>query len=226
MEVIRLDNVGKVFGKGDNVVTALRDITLSISKGEVVAIVGASGSGKSTLLHIMGGLETPTTGIVEVEGEPIYALPDESLAIFRRRKVGFIFQAYNLVPILNVRENIELPVLLDHEKVDQAYFQDIITLLGIQDKIRAYPSDLSGGQQQRVSIARALIHRPSFILADEPTGNLDSKKSSEIMELLRITAKRYNQTLVIITHDPRVAEQANRIITIEDGTIKSDLPYN
>ncbi|MCR8641231.1 ABC transporter ATP-binding protein [Paenibacillus sp. N1-5-1-14] len=225
MEVIRLENVGKIFGKGDNVVTALRDVSLTIAKGEVVAIVGASGSGKSTLLHIMGGLELPTSGVVEIEGEPLTTMPDESLAIFRRRKVGFIFQSYNLVPILNVRENIELPVLLDHEKVDQAYFQDVIQLLGIQDKVRAYPSELSGGQQQRVSIARALIHRPSFILADEPTGNLDSKKSTEIMELLRITAKRYNQTLVIITHDPRIAEQAGRIITIEDGTVKSDQPY-
>lgn len=218
-----MKDVDKIYGQGENAVIALRQVSLSIAKGEFVAIMGASGSGKSTLLHIMGGLEIPTSGTVEVEGENIYSLDDDELAILRRRKIGLVFQAYNLVPILTVEENIKLPVLLDHERVDDAYYQDIIHLLGIEHKLAAYPSELSGGQQQRVAIARALIHRPSMILADEPTGNLDSKKGMEVMELLRLSAKRYNQTLVIITHDPRIAEQAERIITIEDGRVTSDV---
>ncbi|OPA75697.1 peptide ABC transporter ATP-binding protein [Paenibacillus selenitireducens] len=225
MDIIQLEQVEKVYGTGEKAVAALRGITLSISKGQFVAILGASGSGKSTLLHMMGGLEPPTSGTVYVEGENIYRMPDDALAIFRRRKVGIIFQAYNLVPMLNVEENIHLPVLLDHEQVDQEYYQDIMELLGIQSKRYAYPSELSGGQQQRVSIARALIHRPSFILADEPTGNLDSKKSKEVLELLRVSAKRYHQTLVMITHDLSIAEQADRVVTIEDGAIISDISY-
>lgn len=225
MDIIQLEQVEKVYGTGEKAVAALRGITLSISKGQFVAILGASGSGKSTLLHMMGGLEPPTSGTVYVEGENIYRMPDDALAIFRRRKVGIIFQAYNLVPMLNVEENIHLPVLLDHEQVDQAYYQDIMELLGIQSKRFAYPAELSGGQQQRVSIARALIHRPSFILADEPTGNLDSKKSKEVLELLRVSAKRYHQTLVMITHDLSIAEQADRVVTIEDGAIISDISY-
>lgn len=225
MDIIQLEQVEKIYGTGENTVAALRGITLSIPKGKFVAILGASGSGKSTLLHMMGGLEPPTSGTVYVEGENIYRMPDDALAIFRRRKVGIIFQAYNLVPMLNVEENIHLPVLLDHEQVDQAYYEDIIELLGIKSKQYAYPGELSGGQQQRVSIARALIHRPSFILADEPTGNLDSKKSKEVLELLRVSAKRYHQTLVMITHDLSIAEQADRVVTIEDGMIISDVSY-
>lgn len=225
MEVVQMKNVNKVYGKGENAVAALRDITFSVSKGEFVAFVGASGSGKSTLLHIIGGLETPTTGDVQVEGENIYALTEDALTIFRRRKIGFVFQAYNLLPILNVKENIQLPVLLDNEKVDETYFHDIVTMLGIEDKLSAFPSELSGGQQQRVSLARALIHRPTLVLADEPTGSLDSKNSNEVMELLHLSAKRYNQTLLVITHDQRIAEQANRIVMIEDGCIVSDFPF-
>jgi putative ABC transport system ATP-binding protein len=225
VDIIQLEQVEKVYGTGEKAVAALRGITLSISKGQFVAILGASGSGKSTLLHMMGGLEPPTSGTVYVEGENIYRMPDDALAIFRRRKVGIIFQAYNLVPMLNVEENIHLPVLLDHEQVDQEYYQDIMELLGIESKRYAYPSELSGGQQQRVSIARALIHRPSFILADEPTGNLDSKKSKEVLELLRVSAKRYHQTLVMITHDLSIAEQADRVVTIEDGAIISDISF-
>ncbi|TCZ78746.1 ABC transporter ATP-binding protein [Paenibacillus albiflavus] len=219
MEVIKLTDVDKIYGQGESAVIALREINLTIQKGEFIAVVGSSGSGKSTLLHIIGGLELPTSGTVEVEGEHIYSLDDDALAILRRRKIGLVFQAYNLVPILNVEENIKLPVLLDHEAVDEAYYQDIIQLLGLEHKRYAYPSELSGGLQQRVSIARALIHRPSFILADEPTGNLDSQRSKEVMELLRLSAKRYNQTLLIITHDPHIAEQADRVVTIEDGRI-------
>lgn len=225
MEVVQMKNVNKVYGKGENAVAALRDITFSVSKGEFVAFVGASGSGKSTLLHIIGGLETPTTGDVQVEGENIYTLIEDALTIFRRRKIGFVFQAYNLLPILNVKENIQLPVLLDNEKVDETYFHDIVTMLGIEDKLSAFPSELSGGQQQRVSLARALIHRPTLVLADEPTGSLDSKNSNEVMELLHLSAKRYNQTLLVITHDQRIAEQANRIVMIEDGCIVSDFPF-
>ncbi|QED49324.1 ABC transporter ATP-binding protein [Cytobacillus dafuensis] len=226
MEVIRLENVSKVFGKGDRAVPALRSINLTIHEEEFIAIVGPSGSGKSTLLHTIGGLDSPTEGMVEVEGEPIYSLSDEALSILRRRKIGFIFQSFNLVPILNVEENIQLPVLLDHQKVDEAYYNDIIEYLGIKHKVHAIPSELSGGQQQRVAIARALIHKPSYILADEPTGNLDSKTSNDVINLLQLTAKRYKQTLIIITHDMKIAEKAGRVIQIEDGTIQKDVAYH
>lgn len=226
MEVIRLENVSKVFGKGDRAVTALRSINLAIHEEEFIAIVGPSGSGKSTLLHTIGGLDTPTEGRVEVEGEPIYSLSDEALSILRRRKIGLIFQSFNLVPILSVEENIQLPVLLDHQKVDKAYYNDIIEYLGIKHKVHAIPSELSGGQQQRVAIARALIHKPSYILADEPTGNLDSKTSNDVINLLQLTAKRYKQTLIIITHDMKIAEKAGRIIQIEDGIILKDVAYH
>ncbi|MBS4190555.1 ABC transporter ATP-binding protein [Bacillus sp. FJAT-49705] len=226
MEVIRLENVSKVFGKGDRAVPALKSINLTIHEEEFIAIVGPSGSGKSTLLHTIGGLDSPTEGMVEVEGEPIYSLSDEALSILRRRKIGFIFQSFNLVPILNVEENIQLPVLLDHQKVDEAYYNDIIEYLGIKHKVHAIPSELSGGQQQRVAIARALIHKPSYILADEPTGNLDSKMSNEVINLLQLTAKRYKQTLIIITHDMKIAEKAGRVIQIEDGTIQKDVAYH
>ncbi|GIN86446.1 ABC transporter ATP-binding protein [Heyndrickxia sporothermodurans] len=225
MEVIQLENVSKMFGRGDRAVKALNSINLTIYKGEFVAIVGPSGSGKSTLLHTIGGLDAPTEGIVKVEGESIYSLSDEALSILRRRKIGFIFQSFNLLPILNVEENIKLPVLLDHMSVDPIYFEDIIDYLGIKDKIYASPSELSGGQQQRVAIARALIHKPSYILADEPTGNLDSKTSDEVISLLQLTAKKYKQTLIVITHDLKIADKANRIIEIEDGSIKNDVSY-
>lgn len=225
LEVIQLENVSKMFGRGDRAVKALNSINLTIYKGEFVAIVGPSGSGKSTLLHTIGGLDAPTEGIVKVEGESIYSLSDEALSILRRRKIGFIFQSFNLLPILNVEENIKLPVLLDHMSVDHIYFEDIIDYLGIKDKIYASPSELSGGQQQRVAIARALIHKPSYILADEPTGNLDSKTSDEVISLLQLTAKKYKQTLIVITHDLKIADKANRIIEIEDGSIKNDVSY-
>lgn len=223
LEVIRLENVSKVFGKGDKAIKALNSIDLTIQKGEFVAIVGPSGSGKSTLLHTIGGLDKPTEGIVKVEGEPIYSLSDEAISILRRRKIGLIFQSFNLVPILNVKENIQLPVLLDHQKVDHAYYQDIINYLGIKDKVHASPLELSGGQQQRVAIARALIHKPSYILADEPTGNLDSRTSEEVMNLLQLTAQKYKQTLIVITHDLSIADKANRIIEIKDGSIIKDV---
>ncbi|MFP7484344.1 ABC transporter ATP-binding protein [Priestia filamentosa] len=226
MEVIRLENVSKVYGKGKNAVTALNTINLNVQSGEFVAIVGSSGSGKSTLLHTIGGLNAPTEGKVKIEGEFMYSLSDEALSILRRRKIGFIFQSFNLVPILNVEENIQLPVLLDHQKVDHAYYDEIINYLDIKDKLYASPSNLSGGQQQRVAIARALIHRPSYILADEPTGNLDSQTSNDVIDLLQLTAKKYKQTLLIITHDMKIAERANRIIQIEDGSIQKDMSYH
>lgn len=226
MEVIRLENVSKIFGKGDRAVTALKSINLAVQEKEFIAIVGPSGSGKSTLLHTIGGLDAPTEGRVEVQGEPIYSLSDEALSILRRRKIGFIFQSFNLVPILSVEENIQLPVLLDHQKVDEAYYNDIIEYLGIKHKVHAIPSELSGGQQQRVAIARALVHKPSYILADEPTGNLDSKTSDDVINLLQLTAKRYKQTLIIITHDMKIAEKAGRVIQIEDGTILKDVAYH
>ncbi|AKO92128.1 ABC transporter ATP-binding protein [Priestia filamentosa] len=226
MEVIRLENVSKVYGKGKNAVTALNTINLNVQSGEFVAIVGSSGSGKSTLLHTIGGLNAPTEGKVKIEGEFMYSLSDEALSILRRRKIGFIFQSFNLVPILNVEENIQLPVLLDHQKVDHAYYDEIINYLDIKDKLYASPSNLSGGQQQRVAIARALIHRPSYILADEPTGNLDSQTSNDVIDLLQLTAKKYKQTLLIITHDMKIAERASRIIQIEDGSIQKDMSYH
>ncbi|RAS91782.1 peptide ABC transporter ATP-binding protein [Priestia endophytica] len=223
MEVIQLENVSKIYGKGKNAVKALNSINLNIQSGEFVAIVGSSGSGKSTLLHTIGGLNAPTQGEVKIEGQVMYDLSDEALSILRRRKIGFIFQSFNLVPILNVEENIQLPVLLDNQKIDYAYYDEIINYLGIKDKIYTSPLDLSGGQQQRVAIARALIHRPSYILADEPTGNLDSQTSNDVIDLLQLTAKKYKQTLLIITHDIKIAERANRIIQIEDGSIHQDM---
>lgn len=222
MEIVRLEQVNKVYGKGDNKVEALKNINITISKGEFVAIVGASGSGKSTLLHILGGLDRPTDGKVMVDGENIYSYAEEQLAIFRRRKIGFIFQFFNLIPVLDLEENIALPALLDHDKVDAGYLQEIIQLLGLTDRKHHLPSELSGGQQQRVSIGRALANKPSIVLADEPTGNLDSKSSKEVIELLKFTAKKYNQTLVLITHDINIAAMADRVLTLQDGEIVSD----
>lgn len=222
MEILKVENLNKTYGKGENKVEALKNINLSVNKGEFVAIVGASGSGKSTLLHLLGGLDRPTDGRVVIDGESIYDYKEEKLAIFRRRKIGFIFQFFNLIPVLDVEENIALPALLDNNKVDENYLGEIIKILGLTQRRNHLPSELSGGQQQRVSIGRALLNKPSIIFADEPTGNLDSKNSKEVIELLRFTARKYNQTLMLITHDVNIATMADRVITIQDGEIVSD----
>ena len=222
MEILKVENLNKTYGSNENKVEALKNINLSVCKGEFVAIVGASGSGKSTLLHLLGGLDRPTDGRVIIDGESIYDYKEENLAIFRRRKIGFVFQFFNLIPVLDVEENIALPALLDNDKVDKNYLEDIIGILGLKDRKNHLPSELSGGQQQRVSIGRALLNKPSIILADEPTGNLDSKNSREVIELLKLTAKKYNQTLILITHDVNIASMADRVINIEDGQIVSD----
>jgi len=226
MSLIQIEQLTKCYGTGSNQIYALRDINLEIERGEFITIVGASGSGKSTLLHLIGGLDKPTSGHVIIEGENISKLDQNKAAIFRRRKVGVIFQSYNLLPILNVQENIELPALLDNEKVDKNYYRELVQLLGLEDRKNHLPSELSGGQQQRVSIARALINKPAVILADEPTGNLDSQNSKEVIDLLKLSAKRYNQTLLVITHDEKIAEQADRVITLQDGMIKGNTGAN
>ncbi len=222
MEVVRMENIVKRYGEGNSRVDALKGIDLSIQQGEFVSIVGASGSGKSTLLHILGGLDRPSSGKVLIGDDDIYEYSDNELSVFRRRKVGFIFQFFNLIPVLNVQENIALPTLLDSESIDMEYLNEIITILGLQERKNHLPSELSGGQQQRVSIGRALINRPHLILADEPTGNLDTRNTKEVMDLLRLTAKKYNQTIVMITHDLTIASASDRIITIQDGEIISD----
>ncbi|HFK1739946.1 ABC transporter ATP-binding protein [Bacillus thuringiensis] len=222
MEVVRLENVVKTYGEGETQVQALKGINLSIRRGEFVTIVGASGSGKSTLLHILGGLDCPSSGNVFIGDENIYNYKDNELSIFRRRKVGFIFQFFNLIPVLNVQENIALPALLDEEQVDDHYLDEIIRTLGLNERRDHLPSELSGGQQQRVSIGRSLINKPDIILADEPTGNLDTKNTKEVLNLLKVTAKKYNQTVILITHDPAIASNSDRIITITDGMIISD----
>lgn len=222
MEVLKVENLSKTYGIGENKVEALKNINLSVNKGEFVAIVGASGSGKSTLLHLLGGLDRPTAGNVVIDGESIYDYKEEKLAVFRRRKIGFVFQFYNLLPILDVEENIALPALLDNDKVDKVYLEELIKVLGLSARKNHLPSELSGGQQQRVSIGRAVFNKPSIILADEPTGNLDTKNSKDVIELLKFTAKKYNQTLILITHDVNIAAMADRVITIEDGEIISD----
>ncbi|KGM95185.1 peptide ABC transporter ATP-binding protein [Clostridium novyi A str. 4552] len=222
MELVRVENLCKSYGKGEAKVDALKNINMIINKGEFVAIVGASGSGKSTLLHLLGGVDIPTKGRVILDGVDIYSLKERELSILRRRKVGFIFQFYNLLPVLTAKENIEMPVLLDNKKMDKNYLEELLSILGLKDRQNHLPSQLSGGQQQRVSIGRALANKPSIIFADEPTGNLDTKNSKEIIELLRYSVKKYNQTLVLITHDLDIANIADRIITIEDGEIKSD----
>ncbi|NLM62992.1 MAG: ABC transporter ATP-binding protein [Mollicutes bacterium] len=222
MEILRVENLCKTYGKGNTLVKALDNVSFSVKKGEFIAVVGASGTGKSTLLHILGGVDRPTSGKVYVDGEDIYQLDETNLAIFRRRQVGLIYQFYNLIPILNVKENITLPILLDGKEVDEDYLQEIIDILGLNDRIDHLPNELSGGQQQRVSIGRALMNRPALLLADEPTGNLDSKTSREIIELLKLSNKKYKQTIIMITHDHDLALNANRIITIDDGKIISD----
>lgn len=222
MEILKVENLCKNYGKGETLVKALDNINFKVDKGEFVAIVGASGSGKSTLLHILGGVDRPTSGKVYVDGEDVYKLNETNLAIFRRRQVGLIYQFYNLIPILNVKENITLPILLDSKKVDEAYLNELIDTLNLQNRVNHLPNELSGGQQQRVSIGRALMNRPALLLADEPTGNLDSKASREIIDLLKLSNKKYKQTIIMITHDHDLALHADRIITIDDGKIISD----
>lgn len=219
MEILRAENLCKTYGKGENLVKALDDVSFSVNKGEFVAIIGPSGSGKSTLLHILGGVDTPTSGNVFVDGKDVYAQNQEQLAIFRRRQVGLIYQFYNLIPALNVVENITLPVLMDNRKVNPERLDELLETLKMTDRTRHLPNQLSGGQQQRVSIGRALINAPAIVLADEPTGNLDSKNGQDILELLKLSNKKYNQTLIVITHDENIALQADRIISIEDGKI-------
>lgn len=222
MEILKCDNIRKVYGSGDNRVTALNGINLSVKKGEFVAIIGASGSGKSTLLHILGGVDTPTEGKVMVEGTDISTMNRTQAAIFRRRKVGLVYQFYNLIPTLDIRKNILMPLLLDKKKVNQEYFEQVVTSLGIADKLDSLPNQLSGGQQQRAAIARSLIYRPALLLADEPTGNLDRRNGKEIVDLLKLSNRNLNQTILLITHDERVALEADRIVTIEDGRIIAD----
>lgn len=220
--VLEAKNVWKVYGKGDNEVEALRGVNLKINRGEFVAIVGPSGSGKSTLLHILGGVDECSKGYILIEKQPLYQLSEKQLSILRRRKIGFIFQYFNLIPVLTVRENISMPILLDYKTEDREYIDELIKILGLSDREKHLPSQLSGGQQQRVAIGRALANRPAIILADEPTGNLDSKNSKEILDLIKYSVKKFNQTLVIITHDLSIAKQADRIIKIQDGMIVSD----
>lgn len=222
MEILKVKNLCKIYGKGDTKVDALKDINMTVNKGEFVAIVGPSGSGKSTLLHLLGGVDKPTSGEVYVNDVNIYNLNTKDLAIFRRRNVGIVYQFYNLIPILSVKENMLLPAELDNRKIDKEYLNDLLNTLGLKDRENHLPNELSGGQQQRTSIGRALINRPAVVLADEPTGNLDSKSSKEIIELLKLSVRKYNQTLIMITHDENIANQADRVITIKDGIIKSD----
>ena len=219
MTILETHDLKKYYGSGDTQVKALDGVDLSIGQGEFVAIVGTSGSGKSTLLHMLGGLDRPTSGTVAVDGRDIFALKDEALTIFRRRKIGFVFQSYNLVPVLSVWENIVLPVELDGAKVDEAYVQEVIATLGLEKKLPNLPNQLSGGQQQRVAIARALATKPAILLADEPTGNLDSKTSQDVLGLMKVTGQKFAQTMVMITHNEEIAQMADRIVRIEDGRI-------
>lgn len=222
MKILKVENLCKIYGKGENEVKAVDNVSFSVEKGEFVAIVGASGSGKSTLLHLLGGVDRPTSGKVFIDGEDIYKLSDDQLAIFRRRQVGLIYQFYNLIPILNVEENITLPCNLDGKQVEQAKLDELLKTLKLENRRKHLPNELSGGQQQRVSIGRAIINNPAIMLADEPTGNLDSKASEEIISLLRLSNKKYNQTVIIITHDEKIALEADRVITIDDGKIIKD----
>lgn len=219
MEIVKMEHVTKIYGTGDTRVWALDDVNLTIDKGETLAVVGASGSGKSTLLHVMGGVDTADSGNIVVDGKDITTLNDDEMSVFRRRKIGFVFQAYHLIPVLTVEENIRMPILLDHKKPDREYIDHIIEMLGLKDRRKHLPNQLSGGQQQRAAIARALANRPSLILADEPTGALDSANGSEVMTLLQTSVKKLNQTLVLITHNIDLAREADRIIKIADGKI-------
>ena len=222
MEILRVEHLSKIYGKGENEVRALDDVSFSVEKGQFVAIIGPSGSGKSTLLHILGGVDRPTSGKVFLEGQDVFAQNEDQLAIFRRRQVGLIYQFYNLIPVLNVAENITLPVLMDGRQVNETWMEQLMTTLDLHGREKHLPNQLSGGQQQRVSIGRALINSPAVVLADEPTGNLDSRNSQEIVELLKYANEQYGQTLIVITHDESIALQADRIITVEDGKITRD----
>jgi putative ABC transport system ATP-binding protein len=222
MEILKVENLTKIYGKGDNTVKALDNVSFSVKKGEFVAIIGPSGSGKSTLLHIIGGVDKPTSGKVYMDGCDVYAQNDEQLAIFRRRQVGLIYQFYNLIPVLDVTENITLPVLMDGRKVNEERLGELLNTLTLSDRRNHLPNQLSGGQQQRVSIGRALMNAPAIVLADEPTGNLDSKNSREIVDLLKLSNQRFDQTLIVITHEESIALQADRILSIEDGKITRD----
>lgn len=222
MEILKVENLSKIYGKGENEVKAVNNISFSVQKGEFLAIIGASGSGKSTLLHLLGGVDRPTSGKVYIDGKDIYQLDDEQLAIFRRRQVGLIYQFYNLIPILNVEENIALPCNLDGKEVNKKELEELFKTLNLEKRRTHLPNELSGGQQQRVSIGRAIINKPAIMLADEPTGNLDSKASEEIISLLRLSNKKYNQTVIVITHDEKIALEADRVITIDDGKIIKD----
>ena len=222
MEILRVEHLSKVYGSGENAVHALDDVSFSVEKGQFLAIIGPSGSGKSTLLHILGGVDNPTSGHVFLNGEDVYSRSDSQLAVFRRREVGLIYQFYNLIPVLNVVENITLPVLMDGRKVNETRLHELLHTLGLEGREKHLPNQLSGGQQQRVSIGRALMNAPAVMLADEPTGNLDSKNSQEIVELLKYSNRQYNQTLIVITHDESIALQADRVIAIEDGRITRD----
>ena len=222
MEILKVENLSKVYGKGDNQVKALDNVSFGVEKGQFVAIIGPSGSGKSTLLHILGGVDVPTSGKVYMDGQDVYAQNEEQLAVFRRRQVGLIYQFYNLIPVLDVTENITLPVLLDGRKVNKERLEGLLDILKLKGREKHLPNQLSGGQQQRVSIGRALMNSPAVVLADEPTGNLDSKNSQEIVDLLKLSNKKYDQTLIVITHDENIALQADRIIAIEDGRITRD----
>lgn len=222
MEILRVENLTKIYGKDENEVRALNNVSFSVDKGEFVAIIGPSGSGKSTLLHILGGVDRPTSGKVYMNGHDVYSQNEDQLAVFRRREVGLIYQFYNLIPVLNVTENITLPVLMDGRKINNDRLNELVNTLSLSGRENHLPNQLSGGQQQRVSIGRALMNAPSVVLADEPTGNLDSKNSQEIVELLKLSNKKYDQTLIVITHDENIALQADRIIAIEDGRITRD----
>ncbi len=219
MSILQTQDLMKVYGRGETAVCALNHVNINVEKGEFVAITGASGSGKSTLLHMLGAVDRPTSGKVFIDDSDIFSMKEKNLAVFRRRKIGFIFQFYNLIPVLTARENITVPVMLDGQKADETYLEELMLTLGIKERENHLPNQLSGGQQQRVAIARALIHRPSIILADEPTGNLDTKNGREIISLLKSSVRKYGQTLVLITHDQSVAAQADRIIVIEDGCV-------
>lgn len=222
MQILRTENLKKSYGKGESKVIALDGVNLSVEKGQFLSVVGSSGSGKSTLLHILGGVDKPTEGKVYIEDREISTLKESELALFRRRKVGLIYQFYNLIPTIDVKKNILLPLLLDGRTPDMEYFNEIVGILGLENRIGSYPGQLSGGQQQRVAIGRALIYRPAIVLADEPTGNLDRNNSNEIIELLKLTNKKYKQTIILVTHDERMALETDRIITLEDGNIISD----
>ena len=222
MEMLRTENLIKSYGKGESKVIALNGVNLSVEKGQFLSIVGSSGSGKSTLLHILGGVDKPTEGKVFIEDREISTLKENELALFRRRKVGLIYQFYNLIPTIDVKKNILLPLLLDGRTADMEYFNEIVGILGLENRLNHYPGQLSGGQQQRVAIGRSLIYRPAIVLADEPTGNLDRNNSNEIIELLKLSNKKYNQTILLITHDERMALETDRVITLEDGNIISD----